>query len=209
AWSSTLYLKLDGGSCTGTLISPRFVLTAAHCGIHTPQRIGFYDGEKIIDTRGVVATTVHPGYTPDAETWDKYNDVALIQLDSPAPARFVPTPMLTSFNQIQTTALIAGYGLVGPKGLRNGLTSATMNVVGIDEKGFLIKFSDPTSKQSACPGDSGGPAYMKIGNQYYLAAVTSFIDAKDANCGDALHSTFSVLVINYNDWVKSVMGAAK
>jgi secreted trypsin-like serine protease len=210
-WSSTVAIKLNGGSCSGTLISPIFVITAGHCGVHQPQRVGFYDGEKIVDVRNVVKTTVHPNYNADAvgDDWSNYNDIALIQLESPAPSQYTPVGIISSVSQLQSNVLLQGFGRIGPSGAQNGLTSTTLKISAIDAKGFLLKLTDPSLKQSACPGDSGGPAYVKNGSSYYLAAVTSFIDAKDGNCADPLHSTFSVLIVNYVEWIKSVTNAAR
>lgn len=95
-WEAVGRLDLAGsGFCTGTLIAPDLVLTAAHCTYH-PQtsdavspadilfRAGLRDGTAIAE-RVVSQIAAHPGFDPktDLNGENIRHDVALLRLEKP------------------------------------------------------------------------------------------------------------------------------
>lgn len=98
-WEGVGLLNIAGRStCTGVLIAPDLVLTAAHClydaetGENAPPRLiefraGWRDGRAIALRRGKAAI-IHPDYVAARrENGDKIRvDLALLQLDAPIQA---------------------------------------------------------------------------------------------------------------------------
>ena len=96
AWEAVGRLDIGGtGFCTGALIAPRLVLTAAHCLFDrdTKQRIdhgkvqflaGFRNG-RAGAYRNVRRAVVHPDYRYDGDVSSERvrNDLALLELDRP------------------------------------------------------------------------------------------------------------------------------
>lgn len=90
-----------GGFCTGALIAPDLVLTAAHCvvdpsGTPVPAgritfRAGLADGQALVEAP-VARTVLHPTYRPISPAPPEIirRDVALMQLAQPIPTAEIP-----------------------------------------------------------------------------------------------------------------------
>jgi len=85
----------DGGYCTGVLIAPDLVLTAAHCLVRKPDQVavdpsqvvfhaGYADGNSVADRKALM-TVVMPDYiNPKSKYYDAVqSDIGLIKLDAP------------------------------------------------------------------------------------------------------------------------------
>lgn len=176
--------RTDGAACTGAIISPYVVLTAAHCVASgsspaPASRFRIYVGSS---TRQFTAeyrvSQVHmlPG---GGFSGREANDVALLVLSSPARetpielGRESPTSALAG-----RTLTAVGYGQTPSGG------SGTKYVVDTRLDGYQggFIFVPPT----VCSGDSGGPLLSDNGRVY---GVASFIYSPDGRteprCGTA------------------------
>ncbi len=191
----------NGGLCTGTLIAPDLVLTAAHCilpsllGASSQQQVTdqtqiIFDADNVFGgsgiTRRVAETIPHPDFSMNS-LGD--NDIGLIRLQSPMSDR-TPTPI----NRIHDDAKVGldvtqvGYGAteVGGQGagrlfaIAAKKTTSCSGFGGSNEK--LLCFSQ-TDGKGKCQGDSGGPSFALIGGVERVVGVTSFGDQNGAQFG--------------------------
>jgi hypothetical protein len=174
-------------ACTGTLISPTVVMTAAHCvyetskagsllGIARPGNVSVRVGSLNVSdpalgvAAGVVAVLPQPYYRWDGTR--HFHDVALLALDRSMPQ--APANLAEQSPDVGKPLLMAGYGRTStgdnapPSALRAGLIDAadpaSCRLVSerFDPSWLFCGAAagDPTVPGgTACYGDSGGPAF--------------------------------------------------
>lgn len=159
--------------CTGTLIAPRVVLTAAHCFDLSPKGNAYevFVGDNLntpSDGRFAVSMEVHPHPEYDPETHD--NDIGVIILA--APLEVEPLGVLRDGEHLETgmEAIVLGFGTTrdeaeaeGPKRI------GTTRITSIEDRSFRAE-PDPSM---SCTGDSGGPVIVQGPDGPVLAGVTA------------------------------------
>jgi secreted trypsin-like serine protease len=189
----------DGELCSGALIAPDLVLTAAHCVLQRSlYRIVALDRSFRFRTVGASQVAVHPAFVPGTTPRGQPGvDLALIRLDRGIGADFIPLdPAAAVSVGIGEPLVLAGFGVTAEgrsktaRTLRQAdlvalgtLQVANRVLVGVDPERFATR-----AGAGACRGDSGGPILRREGGGYRLLGVVSwssgaFEERRPGACG--------------------------
>jgi len=165
--------------CSGTLIRPDVVLSAAHCldGQRASQVLVGVGPELSNDMKLYKASKlkVHPEYDASAIL----DDIALVKLSSPVIG---VTPIAEAFDGI---GLLAGEALdfAGFGQTEDGGSGTRLRVGGELGGDEATQLCYGQRSGGPCFGDSGGPAFVVRDEKMYVAGMTSYGDSACARFG--------------------------
>jgi secreted trypsin-like serine protease len=205
-----MVLKRGGGRagfCTGIVVAPQAVLTAAHCAASIKDlRVYYKDAAGQGAILEVSAVAVHPGYRADALRKHVVSiDLAMIQTQAPLDGRLSAAALdETGAVAVGQTVRIVGYGLAREgEGTSGGVLRSAPLRVRAPLSNILLWAEDPNGAGAgACSGDSGGPILSGDGAKVLAVTTWSAGPAVGSHCGAV---TQGPLIAPQRAWIDGVL----
>lgn len=227
-WQVSLYEAQKSPSaghfCGGTLISPQWVVTAAHC-FADGRRFRVYAGSQSLlgggNSYDVAEVIAHEAYDP----FTSENDIALVRLGEvtnsagaakqrrssapPTPATLIAAAEASKRVAPPEIAVVTGWGRTAEKGAGSPqLQMIEAPLVSHDDCNAEGKYEGQVTAnmicaggqgKDSCQGDSGGPLMVaKEDGSFVLAGVVSWGEG----CAKEEYPGIYTNVAKYLDWIR-------
>ncbi|XP_023239572.1 transmembrane protease serine 11D-like [Centruroides sculpturatus] len=213
-----VFIRLtDELNCSGFLISPSYVLTAAHCMIRPLEemwaKIGTVDREEGQEYR-FRSSRVHPDYS----NLTYHGDIALLKLTSPVVFdRNIDRICLANdrnYYRGNTPVLQMGWGRFSNE------TAEVTRILKVTEEGYIFDHGDcsdmfaffnytlwdgtvcikNSGSEGVCEGDSGGPLVTRNGNSYTAIGLESIGFYENCTVDNSFAEVFTDLLY-HRQWI--------
>jgi uncharacterized protein (TIGR03382 family) len=198
--------------CTGTLVAPSTIMTAAHC-VDTftadPEAALFF-GSDAAGTGTRVPVTgkwQSPSWTGNTGMFD----IALMLIQFPQdPAWIVPMNDVAPLDEeVGTPYRHVGFGVFdcteegdcNQTGIADGKKRTGVTTISAVDGGDTVSSGDETVK--VCFGDSGGPGMITVDDVEYVAGIHSTTSISEGDCVAPAHDTrVDLYVDDVRAWIQ-------